>query len=173
MTQLPTQLNMYNATVPALMRGLDNLKGLVEKAKAYAAERNINDEVMMGARLALDMLPFAAQIRICTDNAKGAAARLSGGTAPVFADDETTLDQLIERIGKAKTYLASVDPKTFEGTETKEIVLKFPNATLEFVGYSYVTGFLLPNYYFHMTTAYDILRHYGVKLGKSDYLGGE
>ena len=171
MSQIPTKIDMYNASIPALTRGLTNLKGIIEKAEAHAAARNIKEDAVMNARLALDMFAFARQVQIVTDTAKGAAARLTGGTAPVFEDNETTLGQLKDRLQKTIDYVSSVDQKAFDGSETREVVMKFPNATFEFVGFSYLTGFVLPNFYFHMTTAYDILRHYGFDLGKGDYLG--
>lgn len=172
MTEIPTQITMSNLVLTSVNRALATALRLLDKAQSHAADKKIKDETLMGTRLIADMLPFAAQIRIVTDNAKGAVARLSGVTAPVFEDNETTLDELRARINKALEFINSVDAKLLENTEAKEVVLKFPSATFEFVGLTYVVGFLLPNINFHLTTAYDILRTNGVNLTKSDYLGG-
>jgi hypothetical protein len=117
------------------------------------------------------MLPFVSQIRIATDMAKGAAARLSGTEMPKWADDEVSFDDIHARIRKALTYLATFKPGEFEGSETRDIELRLPNRTLQFTGQEYVLGFVLPNFYFHVTTAYNILRHNGLAIGKLDFLG--
>jgi hypothetical protein len=117
------------------------------------------------------MLPFVAQIRIATDTAKGAAARLCGANMPKWADDEATFEEIHGRIRKALNYLSGFKPDQFEGSETKNIELKLPNRTMQFVGRDYVLGFALPNFYFHVTTAYNILRHNGLVIGKQDFLG--
>jgi hypothetical protein len=124
------------------------------------------------ARLAPDMLPLKNQVYIATDTAKGCGARLAGVEIPKYEDVETTFPELKARIAKTIAFLKSLDPKAFDGAEKTPVVLKFPNATMEFDGKSYVNNFVLPNIYFHITTAYGILRNKGVPLGKRDYLGG-
>jgi len=167
-----SKIDMYHASVPVLLRALTNLKGILSKAEAWAKEKNIKDETVLNARLALDMLPFAKQIQLSSDSAKGAAARLGGVDVPSFADTEATFSELHERIQKTIDFMQSVPQDGFDGSETRHIVLKFPNSSMEFDGLSYLAGFVLPNFFFHVTTAYAILRHSGVPLGKADFLGG-
>ena len=164
-------ISVFDQTVSVMSRMLLNLDTLVSRAEEYAAERKINPEVLVQARLYPDMLPFVAQIRIATDTAKGAAARLSGTEMPKWADDEVTFEDIHARIRKALTYLAGFKPGQFEGSETSDIELRLPNRTLQFTGQDYVLGFVLPNFYFHVTTAYNILRHNGLGIGKLDFLG--
>ncbi len=168
----PAQIDMYHASVPIILRALTNLKAILRKAEVWAEEKGVKETTVLNARLALDMLPFIKQIQIATDNAKGMAARLGGVENPYYADEETTFAELHERLQKTIDFVKSVDAKGFEGAETREIVLKFPNRTMEFTGLSYLTGFGIPNFFFHVTTAYAILRHSGVPLGKPDFLGG-
>ena len=165
-------ISIFDQTVAALSRMLLNLDRIVSKAEEYAKERNIEPAALLQARLYPDMLPFVSQIRIATDTAKGAAARLSGSELPKWADDEVTFEDVHARIRKALDYLATFKPEQFDGTEDKPIEMKFPNRTLNFSGREYILGFVLPNFYFHVTTAYAILRHNGLPIGKLDYLGG-
>lgn len=165
-------ISIFDQTVSALSRMLLNLDRIVAMAEEYAKEKNIDPAVLIQARLYPDMLPFVAQIRIATDTAKGAAARLSGTELPKWPDDEVTFEDLHGRIRKALDYLATFKPEQFEGAEDKPIEMKFPNRTLNFSGRDYILGFVLPNFYFHVTTAYNILRHNGLPVGKLDYLGG-
>ena len=164
-------ISEFDLTVSALSRALLNLDSIVSKAEAYVQERNINPEALIQARLYPDMLPFVANVRIATDTAKGAAARLSGTNMPSWPDDEATFEDIHARIRKALDYLATFKPSQFEGSEEKDITLKLPNRTFEFTGREYVLGFVLPNFYFHVTTAYNILRHNGLAIGKTDFLG--
>jgi hypothetical protein len=164
-------ISVFDQTVSAMSRGLLNLDAIVSKAEEYAEEKKINPVVLIQARLYPDMLPFVAQIRIATDTAKGAAARLCGVNMPKWADDEATFEEIHGRIRKALNYLSGFKPDQFEGSETKNIELKLPNRTMQFVGRDYVLGFALPNFYFHVTTAYNILRHNGLVIGKQDFLG--
>jgi uncharacterized protein len=166
------QINMYAASVPVVLNGLNNLKKILTKAETWASEKGVKEEAVLNARLALDMLPFAKQIQLVSDTAKGAAARLAGVEIPSYADTETTFAELQERLQKTIDFVKSVDVKAFEGSESREIVMKFPGRTMEFTGLSYLTGFAIPNFFFHVTTAYAILRHSGVPLGKPDFLGG-
>jgi uncharacterized protein len=165
-------ISIFDQTVSALSRMLLNLDRIVTMAEEYAKEQNIDPAVLTGARLYPDMLPFVAQVRIATDTAKGAAARLSGTEMPKWADDEVTFEDVHARIRKALDYLATFKPEQFEGAEEKPIEMKLPNRTLNFSGRDYILGFVLPNFYFHVTTAYNILRHNGLAIGKLDYLGG-
>lgn len=165
-------IDMYHASVPVLVRALTNLKSILSKAEAWAKEKNVKDDTVLNARLALDMLPFVKQVQIASDNAKGAAARLGGVDVPSYADTEATFAELHERIQKTLDFIQSVPQAGFDGSESRDIVLKFPNSTREFDGLGYLTGFVMPNFFFHVTTAYAILRHCGVPLGKADFLGG-
>jgi len=166
------QINMYAATVPVVLNGLNNLKKILTKAETWAAEKGVKEETVLNARLALDMLPFSKQIQLVSDTAKGAAARLSGVDVPSYADTETTFAELHERLQKTIDFVKSVDATGFEGSESRQIVMTFPSRTMEFTGLAYLTGFAIPNFFFHVTTAYAILRHSGVPLGKPDFLGG-
>ena len=170
--ELPTQIDMYTASVPIVLRALSSLKSILGRAETWAKEKGIKDETVLGARLALDMFPLSRQVQIVSDNAKGLAARLGGVESPSYADTETSFAELSERLQKTIDFIKSVDAKGFKDSETREIVLKFPNQTMEFTGFSYLTGFAIPNLFFHMSTAYAILRHNGVPLGKADFLGG-
>lgn len=165
-------ISIYDQTVSALSRMLLNLDRIVTKAEEYAKDRNIDPAALVQARLYPDMLPFVSQVRIATDTAKGAAARLSGTELPKWPDDEVTFEDVHARIRKALDYLATFKPEQFEGAEDRPIEMKFPNRTLNFSGREYVLGFVLPNFYFHVATAYGILRHNGLPIGKLDYLGG-
>ena len=164
-------IDVYDQTIAAMSRALLNLDAIVSKAEAYAEERKIEPSVLVQARLFPDMLPFVAQIRIATDTAKGAAARLAGGDLPSWPDDETNFEEVHARIRKALDFMAGFKRDQFEGSEGKEIELKLGKEHVKFSGREYILGFVLPNFYFHVTTAYAILRHNGVPLGKRDFLG--
>lgn len=158
--------DIYDATVPSLIHMLGSLSQVLAKGEAHGG---IDPSE---ARLAPDMLPLKAQVYIATDGAKGCGARLAGVEIPKYEDTETTFPDLKKRVEKTIAFLKTLDRKSFAGSENKEIVLKFPNTTFEFNGADYVGKFVLPNVYFHITTAYGILRNRGVALGKPDYLGG-
>jgi hypothetical protein len=165
-------LSLSQASIPVFIRGFDNLSKIIDKAAANAEARKIDPSVFIGARLAPDMLPFSKQIQIASDTAKGAAARLSGVDVPSFADTETTFEELKQRIARTVTFIGSVDAAAVDASGDREIVLGAgtPRET-RFSGTDYLLGFVLPNFYFHLTTAYLILRHNGVEIGKLDYLG--
>ncbi len=165
-------LSLYDISVPALIRGLQNLSHQIDKALAFAGESGIDAADFVQARLAPDMLTFAGQVQRASDTAKFGAARLSGGQAPSFSDDETTLEQLQARIAATVEYLESVPAGTIAGQEVREIRFNAGKRELQFTGADYVRTFLLPNFYFHLTTAYGLLRHKGVPLGKLDFLRG-
>jgi hypothetical protein len=158
--------DIYDASIPPLIHMLGGLSQILSKGEAHGGI-DPND-----ARLAPDMLPLKNQVYIATDGAKGCGARLAGVEIPKYEDVETTLPELKARVAKTIAFLKTLDRKSFAGSENKDIVLKFPNATLEYKGGDYVNKFVLPNVYFHITTAYGILRNRGVALGKTDYLGG-
>ncbi|MFC5428779.1 DUF1993 family protein [Paraburkholderia denitrificans] len=164
-------ISMFQASVPVLVRGLTNLQAIIGKAQAHASEKQIDPTVLTGARLFPDMLPLSRQIHIATDTAKGCAARLAGVEAPKFDDVEVTFDELHTRIQKTIDYLQTFKPEQIDGTEEHAITLKMRTGPIEFTGLNYLLTFVLPNFYFHITTAYDILRHNGVEIGKLDYLG--
>lgn len=163
-------ISMYKASAPVFIRMLNNLDGLLAKAEANARERGFDANLLVTSRLAPDMRPLSAQIQFASDTSKGAIARLSGGTAPSMADTETTIDDLRTRIANTIDYIKSVPASSVDGSEERSIVLKFPNGEMAFKGLDYLTGFALPNFMFHVTTAYAILRHNGVPLGKQDFL---
>ena len=165
-------ISMYNASVPTFIRMLGNLKRILEKANNFADNKRIDSKVLAAYRLAPDMLPLSAQIQIACDTAKGCGARLAGVDMPKMDDKEATLPELMERIQVTIDFLKTLTADQIDGSEDKHIVLKFPNSTFEFQGLNYLLGFAQPNFYFHYTTAYGILRHCGVEIGKMDFLGG-
>jgi len=163
--------SLYHFTVPAFTLALTNLSKQVDKAVAYSEQKKFDSKVLAEARLIADMLPFTAQVQIACDTAKGVMARLTGIEPPKHEDNEKTLAELKARIAKTMDFIGSVKPEQFVGAETREVVLKFPSLTLQFNGQDYVTKFALPNFYFHLTMAYAVLRKNGVELGKGDFLG--
>lgn len=163
---------MYQASVPVFKRALKNLSAILEKAAAHAGTKKIDPMVLAGDRLAPDMLPFPRQIFIACDTAKFCVARLAGVEAPKFADDEKTFDEFKGRIQKTIDFIDGVKPAQIDGSEEKPISFKAGPRTLDFNGQSYLLTFAIPNFFFHVTTAYAILRHNGVEVGKMDYLGG-
>ncbi|HEX4051051.1 MAG TPA: DUF1993 domain-containing protein [Steroidobacteraceae bacterium] len=165
-------LSIYDVTVPPYVRALGALGAVLEKGRAHAENDKIDPSVLLGMRLYPDMLPLSKQIQIATDNAKGAAARLAQVESPKFEDNETTFAQFRERIEKTLAFLKGLSAHQFEGAAERPLTLKFPHRTFEFKsGLEYLTSFATPNVYFHCTTAYNILRHAGVKVGKGDFLG--
>lgn len=162
--------SLYDISVPTFIRGLDTLTHLLDKGAAYADEQGIDPSQLIGGRLAPDMHTLIGQVQLASDAAKFGAARLAGIAPPSFADEETTLDELRSRIAKTQEFLRSVTPESMDGQEEREIVIRPGGRELKFVARDYIRGFVLPNFYFHLTTAYAILRHQGVPLGKLDYL---
>jgi len=160
---------IYDATIPPMIRMLENLSRIMDKA---VAQKGSDLQALLDARLAPDMHPFPRQIQIASDAAKGCAARLSGNEAPSFADTETTFPELQARLKKTADYLKSIPKETFDGAEDRDVTLKTPTSSFEMKGRDYATNFALPNFYFHITTAYGLLRSKGVEIGKLDYLGG-
>jgi len=164
-------ISPYSASIPAFQHGFAVLSKLLDKAEAYAEEKNFKPQVLVDARLAPDMLSLAGQIQRLSDTAKAAAARLTATEAPAFADEEVTLADLRARIEKTVAYLASVPEAAFEGAEDRTVVLKTRHREVSFLGRDYLLTHAMPNFYFHLTTAYAILRHNGVPVGKLDFLG--
>jgi hypothetical protein len=166
-----TTVNLYSMTVPAMQRGLNNLTTILDKAQAFADEKKVDPAVLPEQRLILDMLPFKRQVQIACDFAKGAVARLSGAEPPKFDDTEATLADLKLRIAKTLDYMQSVPVSALDGSESRVISLKVRGNDVQMDGYTYVTLMVLPNFYFHLTTAYNLLRMNGVQIGKSDFIG--
>jgi hypothetical protein len=164
-------LSMYQASVPVFVRALNILSVLLKKGEEHAEANGVEPAILLGARLADDMLPFSAQVQRVSDAAKLATARLAGIEAPRFEDDEVTFQQLQERIDKTVAFLNSVSKAQLADADSREITLKFGTFSQSFTGSDYLLTFALPNFYFHVTTAYDILRNQGVKIGKLDFLG--
>ena len=164
-------LSMYDASVPVFFQMLNNLSAILDKAEADAMNRKIDPEVLLNYRLAPDMFPFVRQIQIAADLAKGAAARLAGVEVPKHDDTEKTFAALKARLAKTVAFVQSLKPKDIDGSEDCEINLTLGEHTMSFKGQPYLVHFVMPNFYFHCTTAYDILRHCGVELGKRDFIG--
>ncbi len=164
-------LSMSQASMPVLTNTLQNLTGILRKGEANAAERRIDPDVFIYARLAPDMHPLCRQVQIATDIAKGCVARLAGLDIPSYPDMEMSFDDLFGRIQKTMDFVNSVTPAQIDGTEEKVIVLKFPGREVVLSGSAFLLNFSLPNLFFHATTTFAILRHNGVPLGKIDFLG--
>ena len=164
--------SIYDACVPPMAHMLGSFHSVLTKAEAHAKEKGENVDSYLELRLAPDMLPLTAQVRIATDMAKGGAARLAGIEVPSYEDNETSVAQLKARLTKTIAFLKSVEAAKFAGGEDREIHLKFPHREFHFSGKDYLNNWVLPNVYFHITTGYDILRNKGVALGKQDFLGG-
>lgn len=165
-------ISVYDQTIGAMEPMLKNLDLIIGKAESWADKKDIDPDAILKARLAPDMLTLIHQVRIATDVAKGAAARLSGLEPPVWEDNESTFADVHARISKCLDYFAKFTPTQFEGAEAKSVSLKLRFGTLDMSGQQYVLHFVLPNFYFHVTTAYNILRHNGLEIGKFDYLNG-
>jgi len=165
-------MSMYKASVPIFVQFLTSLSAVLDKAAAFAEAKKVDPSVLLDSRLAPDMFPLVRQVRAATDHAINAGARLSGSEVPSFGNNETTIPELKQRIARAIDFLRSLKPDQIDGSEGKEIKITFPSGQVrEFTGQSLLLNNSLPNFYFHCTTAYDILRHCGVELGKRDFMG--
>jgi uncharacterized protein len=164
-------ISMYQASVPVFDKMLNNLSGILGKGASWAASRKIEPSVLLSARLAPDMFTLTRQVQIACDMAKGACSRLAGLDPPKFEDNETSFDELQARIAKTRAYIATVKAAQIDGSEGREIKFKAGPRELEFKGLPYLTGFALPNFYFHCTVTYAILRHNGLELTKPDFVG--
>ena len=165
------KISMYQASAPRFANTLRNLSGILDKAQAHAEARKIDPAVLANSRLYPDMLPMKRQVQIACDTAKGAVARLAGVEVPKHEDTEETFAELKARIAKTVDFIQSIKPAQIDGSEEKNIHLKLGPREVDYKGMQYLLGFALPNFYFHVVTAYDILRHNGVELAKRDYIG--
>ena len=165
-------LSMHAMSVPVFVRMLNNVLAWLDAAEAFASARKFDPVNYLGLRLAPDMLPFSRQIQIASDTTKNCVARLAGMEPPKWADDEATLDELRARIRKTIEYAQSLPAEKLDGSESRDVVVPAgPGRTLTFTGETFLRGFSLPNFFFHATLTYALLRHAGVELGKLDYLG--
>ena len=164
-------ISMYQASVPRFGNILGNLANILDKAQLHVDAKKLDPAALTGYRLFPDMLPMAKQVQIACDTAKGAVARLAGMDIPVYEDNEKTLADLKARIAKTVAFIQTVTPAQIDGSEDKEILIKRGDKETRYKGMQFLLGQALPNFYFHVTTAYNILRHNGVEIGKRDYLG--
>lgn len=164
-------ISLYDVSIPIFTLGLSNLCAILDKAATHCEGKKVDPKVIPQTRLILDMLPLSSQVQIACDTAKGAAARLAGIEVPKHEDTEVTLTELKARVLKTLDFIKSVKPPQLQGAEAREIVLQFPQTTLKFNGLNYLTNFAIPNFFFHVTMAYALLRKNGVDIGKRDFLG--
>ena len=164
-------VSMYDVSIPIFTLSLNNLSAILDKAASHADAKKVDPKVVAGSRLIVDMLPLSAQIQIACDTAKGAAARLAGIEIPKHEDTEATIAELKTRIAKTLDFIKTIRPEQMQNAESRDVVLQFPRTTLKFTGINYLTSFVLPNFFFHVTVAYTLLRKNGVDLGKRDFLG--
>lgn len=165
-------ISIYDQSIARMSHMMANLDNIVSKAETYAKDNDIEPSVLLRARLFPTMRDFIFQVQVVTDMAKSCAARLSGSEIPKWPDDEETFADVHARIKKAQDFIASFKPEQFEGCEDMAFELKLGSHTVPFTGKSYLLGFVLPNFYFHLATAYNLMRHNGLPLGKRDFLGG-
>jgi len=164
-------ISVYDQSIGRMVHMLKNLDSIVSKAERYAEANRIEPDALLQARLFPNMRNFIFQVQVTTDMAKSCAARLTGTDVPKWGDDENTFADVHARINKALDYLAAFKPEQFEGCESRKLEIKLGSHVMNFTGQSYLLGFVLPNFYFHMTTAYNLLRHNGLELSKPDFLG--
>ena len=165
-------ISMFQASVPAYLRMLANTKVLLEKGAAFCAAKKIDESILINARLAPDMFPLSRQVQIATDFAKGSTARLAGLDIPQYDDNEKTFADLAARIDKTMAFISTVNATQIDGQEDREISLTIGGRPVNFKGQPYLIHFVLPNLHFHLAMLYAILRHNGVDVGKTDFLGG-
>jgi hypothetical protein len=163
--------SMYQMSVPLFLKTLGNLSAILDKGAAFAASKKIEPSVLLGYRLAPDMLNLTRQVQIASDHAKRASARLAGVEAPPYEDNEASFDDLKARIDKTIAFIKTIKPEQIDGSETREIKLKMGGTEKTLSGQTYYLHNALPNFFFHVTTAYAILRHCGVEIGKGDFIG--
>jgi hypothetical protein len=162
---------MYQASVPVFLHGFANLSAILDKGLAFADEQGVDPDALVQARLIEDMGPLSSQVQRASDTAKGCAARLAGIDMPSFEDNETTFPELQDRISRTVAFLQTVRPEQIDGSEERDVLLTAGKQSFAFKGQEFLLQHALPNFFFHVTTAYDILRHKGVPVGKRDYLG--
>lgn len=165
-------ISIYDVTVPVFKAKIPALAHVLKKGETDAQARGVDPQVYLQARLAPDMFNLTKQVQVCSDQVKGTLSRLTGQASPSWPDDEASFQDLYARLDKTLAYAKGFEREQFEGAETREVVITFPGVTFEFNGLDFVNNFALPNFYFHLTTAYDILRHNGVQIGKRDFSGG-
>ena len=164
-------ISMYQASVPRFVNILGNLSGILDKAQAHVDAKKIDPTILTGYRLFPDMLPMSTQVQIACDTAKGVVARLAGVEIPAYEDNEKTLADLKARVAKTVAFIKTMTPAQIDGTEDKEIITKRGDKETRYTGMQFLLGHAVPNFYFHVTTTYNILRHNGVEIGKRDFLG--
>ena len=164
-------VSMYNISIPVFRKMLGNLSAILTKAEAHAAARKIDPAVLLQARLFPDMFPLTKQVQIACDFAKGAAARLAGAEVPKYDDNEASFDDLRGRIAKTLAFVETFKPAQIDGSEARTVSITLGGQAYQFTGLDYLDNVVFPNFYFHVTTAYNILRHNGVEIGKSDFVG--
>lgn len=164
-------ISMYKVSAPIFIQFLTALSGVLDKAQAHIDAKKLDDSFFMGMRLYSDMHNFTRQVRASCDHAVNACARIAGAEVPAFENNETSIADLKKRIEKAVEFVRSIKPEQLDGTEDKDIVVKLPSGERRFTGQTMLLNFSLPNFYFHTATAYDILRHCGVEIGKRDFMG--
>lgn len=165
------KISMYSACVPVFTSALGNMDRLLEKAMNYVVARKLDPNALLLARLAPDMYPLKKQVQVATDLIKGTAARLAGVEVPKYEDNETTFEELRQRVAKTLAFLGSLQPAQFEGAEDRDIILNLGGQPQTFKGETYLLSFGTPNVYFHYVTIYALLRHNGMELSKRDYIG--
>lgn len=164
-------ISMYQASVPPFIRALNNLAAILEKGAAHAQARKVDEAVLLNSRLYLDMFPLTRQVQIATDTARSGAGRLANADFPSYEDKEVTFADLVQRVRNTVAYLETLKPAQVDGSEEKTITWQTRSSSKSMAGLPYLMSHLLPNVHFHVTTAYAILRHNGVELGKKDFLG--
>lgn len=164
-------ISMYQASAPRFVNTLGNLSAILDKAQAHAEAKGIDPLVLTASRIYPDMFPLSRQVQTATDTAKGALARLAGVEVPKYEDTEQSVVELKARIAKTVAFLEGFKPEQIDGSEDKALVIKLGRSEVSWTGMQYLLGFALPNFYFHVATAYCILRHNGVELGKRAYIG--
>ncbi len=164
-------ISMYQASVPRFVNILGNLSNILDKAQVHVDAKKLDTATLTTYRLFPDMLPMTTQVQIACDAAKGVVARLAGVEIPAFEDNEKTLTDLKARVAKTIAFIQTVTPQQIDGTEEKEIVVKRGDKETHYKGMQFLLGHAIPNFYFHVTTTYNILRHNGIEIGKRDYLG--
>ena len=164
-------ISMYDISIPVLARGLTNLSAILDKAATHATAKKFDSVVLAQSRLFPDMLPLVRQVQIACDTAKGAAGRLAAVEVPKHEDTEATFADLKARVAKTLDFVKSITAAQLKDAESRSIELKFPNGTQKFTALAYLTDFVLPNFYFHVSMVYALLRKSGVEIGKPDYLG--
>ena len=164
-------LSMFNATISPLKRALANLSHILKKGEAHADAKKIDHAVLLNGRLFPDMYPLIRQVQIATDMSKGAAARLAGLEVPKYDDNETSFEDLQARIAKTIAFIDTIKPEQLTGSASRDITITVRQTDMHFKGEAYLLSWVMPNVYFHVTTAYNILRYNGIELGKPDFLG--